>query len=78
MIVTNDPVILRHMSAPRSRFTRGIWYEPMSPDPDIKNSLAERDEKAHSVLRTKLIRGVCYLSPGFLRARPEMHAIVVE
>lgn len=30
----------------------------MSPDPHIKNSLAERDERAHSILRAKLIRGV--------------------
>jgi hypothetical protein len=71
MIVTDDPVILRHMSAPRSRFTRGIWYAPMSPDPEIKNSLAERDEKAHNVLRTKLIRGVRRLSNDLPCARSD-------
>lgn len=46
-------------------FTRGTWYDSMTLDPKVKNSLAERDDKAHNVLRSKLIRGVCRVSSIF-------------
>ena len=57
-IMTDDPVILRHMSAPRSNFRRGTFYDGMSTDPNINNVISERDEKLHNALRAKLIRGV--------------------
>ena len=57
-IVTDDPVIWMHMSAPRTTFRKGTWYDSMTLNPRVKNSLSERDEKAHGVLRSKMIRGV--------------------
>lgn len=56
--MTNDPVLLRHMSAPRSNFKRGSFYDAMTLDPDSRNVLSERDDRLHNILRTKLIRGV--------------------
>jgi hypothetical protein len=63
-IMTDDPAILRHMSAPRSNFRRGTFYDGMSVDPNINNVISERDEKAHNTLRAKMIRGVCQ-TPSF-------------
>lgn len=56
-ILTNDPVILRHMSAPRSNFRRGTFYDAFSLQPPLKNVLSQKDEKLHNTLRAKLIRG---------------------
>ncbi|KAI1612921.1 pisatin demethylase [Exophiala viscosa] len=56
-IVTNDPVIWTHLAAPRSNFRKGTWYDSMTLDPNHKNSLSQRDEKEHNILRAKMIRG---------------------
>ncbi|KIX05641.1 uncharacterized protein Z518_03613 [Rhinocladiella mackenziei CBS 650.93] len=56
-VVTNDPIIWAHMSAPRSRFTKGTWYDPTTLNPKHKNSLSQRDDKLHNVLRAKMTRG---------------------
>jgi cytochrome P450 len=56
-ILTNDPVILRHMSTPRSTFRRGTFYDAFSLQPPLKNVLSQKDEKLHNSLRAKLIRG---------------------
>ncbi|KIW39474.1 uncharacterized protein PV06_08085 [Exophiala oligosperma] len=56
-VVTNDPVIWTHMSAPRSKFTKGTWYDPTTLDPNQRNSLSQRDDKLHSVLRAKMAKG---------------------
>ena len=71
-IMTDDPVILRHMSAPRSNFRRGTFYDGMSVDPNFNSVLSERDEKLHNTLRAKLIRGVrIYLRPVFIHPYSE-------
>ena len=57
-IMVNDPVILRHMSAPRSNFRRGTFYDAFAIQPPIKNVLSQKDEKIHNNLRAKMIRGV--------------------
>lgn len=57
-IMINDPVILRHMSAPRSNFRRGTFYDAFAIQPPIKNVLSQKDEKIHNNLRAKMIRGV--------------------
>jgi hypothetical protein len=57
-IMVNDPLILRHMSAPRSNFRRGTFYDAFSIQPPIKNVLSQKDEKIHNNLRAKMIRGV--------------------
>ncbi|KAJ9615539.1 hypothetical protein H2200_001614 [Cladophialophora chaetospira] len=57
-ILTNDPIILRHMSAPRSNFRRGTFYDAFAIEPPpLKNVLSQKDEKLHNALRAKLIRG---------------------
>ena len=58
MILTDDPVIQRHMNAPRSPFRRGHWYKGMKLDPRVDNLLSERDEVRHTELRAKLMSGV--------------------
>ncbi|EXJ76937.1 hypothetical protein A1O3_10094 [Capronia epimyces CBS 606.96] len=56
-VVTNDPVVLRHMSSPRSDFRRGTFYDAFSTQPTLRNVLSQKDEKLHNSLRSKLIRG---------------------
>ena len=56
-ILTNDPIILRYMSAPRSNFRRGTFYDAFSLQPPLKNVLSQKDENLHNSLRAKLIRG---------------------
>jgi len=56
-ILTNDPVILRRMSTPRSNFRRGTFYDAFSLQPPHKNVLSQKDENLHNSLRAKLIRG---------------------
>lgn len=63
MILTDDPVILRTMLAPRSPFTKGHWFKGMKFDPRADNLLSMADEKNHADLRTKLMPGVCSTSP---------------
>src|SRR5882757_5806697 len=57
-IATDDPVIQRHMNAPRSPFTKGRWFRGMKFDPRRDNLLSMADEKAHADLRSKLMPGV--------------------
>lgn len=57
-IVTDDPVIQRHMAAPRSPFLKGRWFRGMKFDPRLDNLLSMSDEKAHSELRAKVMPGV--------------------
>lgn len=45
------------MSAPRSNFRRGTFYDAFSIQPPIKNVLSQKDEKIHNNLRAKMIRG---------------------
>ena len=60
MLVTDDPALLRHMSAPRSNFTRGEWYKAMKFDTRQDDSVfSTLNEKRHTELRAKLIGGVC-------------------
>lgn len=37
LLVTDDADLLRHMSAPRARWTRGNWYDGMKMDPRVNN-----------------------------------------
>lgn len=59
MILTDDPDIIKCMTAPRSLFRRGHWYRGMQLDPRINNTLSEQDERRHNDLRSKLLPGVC-------------------
>ena len=58
MIVTDDPAVVRLMTAPRSPFRRGHWYAGMKFDPRINNLLSEQDEVRHAELRAKMMPAV--------------------
>ena len=58
LLVTNDPELLRHMSAPKSTWTRGSWYEEFDFG-GAPTVFSERDEKGHARLRGKLGPAVC-------------------
>lgn len=58
MIVTDDPESVREMTAARSPYRRGHWYDAMRFDPRINNTLSERDEKRHNDLRSKMMPAV--------------------
>ncbi|KEF62777.1 uncharacterized protein A1O9_00750 [Exophiala aquamarina CBS 119918] len=55
LLVTDDSELLRHLSAPRSKWARGGWYGGVKFDPRMNNILSERDEKKHAEMRDKLI-----------------------
>jgi hypothetical protein len=57
-IITNDPDVLKNMSAVRSLYRRPIWYKAMRLEPDYDNVICERDENRHSDLCTKMAAGV--------------------
>ena len=59
MLVTNDPEFLRYMSAPRSPWTRGAWYEIHKFDSTTDNIFSTTGEKKHARLRSKLGPAVC-------------------
>lgn len=60
LLVTDDPELLRHMSAPRSTWTRGNWYEDYSFGGTTPTIFSEVDEKKHARLRAKLGPAVCF------------------
>lgn len=58
MLLTDDPVLLRRINAARSPYTKGEWYDGVQLDPDIHNTISEKDEKRHNELRSKVANGV--------------------
>lgn len=58
IIVTDDPVLYRMMTAPRSPFLRGRWFKGMRLGAGQDNVLSMTDEVAHAELRAKLMPGV--------------------
>jgi hypothetical protein len=44
MLLTDDPVLLRRISASRSPYTKGAWYDGVRLDPDLNNTISEKDE----------------------------------
>ncbi|KIX05178.1 uncharacterized protein Z518_06050 [Rhinocladiella mackenziei CBS 650.93] len=56
-ILTNDPVFLRVMAAPRSGFTRSRYFEATRVDAQSDHLLSLRDEAAHAALRAKVLPG---------------------
>ena len=62
ILVTNDPGLLRHMSAPRSPWTRGGWYEIHKFDSTTDNIFSTIDEKKHANLRGEANWVLLYLN----------------
>jgi hypothetical protein len=58
MLVTDDVAFLRRMSAARSPYTRGEWYDGVKLQPDVNNVISERNEQKHAEIRAKLANGV--------------------
>ena len=57
-LVTDDPDVLRKMSAVRSPYRRSIWYEGLRLEHDYFNLISERSEARHSDMRAKMAPGV--------------------
>lgn len=58
LLVTNEVDLLRRMSAARSPYARGDWYDGLRLDPKINNVISERNDKLHNTLRAKISVGV--------------------
>jgi hypothetical protein len=58
LLLTDDPELLKHISAPRSRWTRSVYYDAMRFDPRRDTVFSTRDEKHHSDLRARMIGAV--------------------
>ncbi|KAJ0416782.1 cytochrome P450 [Aspergillus carlsbadensis] len=56
-LVTDDPEIIRKMSAVRSPYTRSDWYNATAFSHKLNHVFCERDEQRHIDLRNKLIPG---------------------
>jgi len=57
-LVTNDPEILKRISAVRSPYTRSNWYDGTRFEPDHDHVMSERNETRHNELRAKMAAGV--------------------
>jgi hypothetical protein len=57
-LVTDDPEILRKMSAVRSPYSRSDWYNATAFDHKLSHVFCERDEGRHIEMRNKMIPGV--------------------
>jgi Cytochrome P450 len=57
-LVTNDPNVLRRMSAVRSLYTRSEWYDGMRLEPEYDSMFSERNEERHNMLRSKAAMAV--------------------
>ncbi|KAI0405811.1 cytochrome P450 [Xylaria palmicola] len=53
-LVTSDPDVLRMMSAVRSPYTKGVFYETGRITPGEETVVSLRDEDAHRALRAKM------------------------
>lgn len=58
LLLTDDPALMQAMSAPRSTFTRGPWYEGARLDPRQDQAFSTRNEEKHNDLRVKMVHGV--------------------
>ncbi|KAH8734711.1 cytochrome P450 [Ilyonectria robusta] len=53
-LLSTDPVVLRNMSAVRSRYTKGDFYSSGRIVPGVDNVVSMRDEAKHKVMRAKM------------------------
>jgi hypothetical protein len=61
-LVTDDPDVLRRMSAVRSPYRRSSWYGALRLEADYDHVLSERDENRHNELRAKMGPAVSFSS----------------
>ena len=53
-LLSTDPEVLRMMSAARSAYTKGLFYETGRITPEDDNVVSIRDDKQHRALRAKM------------------------
>lgn len=58
-VISTDPEVLRMMSAVRSPYTKGLFYETGRIIPGEETVVSLRDEYAHKTLRAKMGTAVC-------------------
>ncbi|KAJ6785847.1 hypothetical protein PWT90_08722 [Aphanocladium album] len=56
-LATDDPEMLRRMMAPRSRYSRGPWYNALRFEAGKDNLFSMRDDNQHGILRNKMAAG---------------------
>ncbi len=56
LLLTDDPALLRRISAARSPYTRGAWYDGTKLD-NTHNTISEKDEQKHTEMRAKVANG---------------------
>lgn len=56
-LVTNDPVVLKRMSAVRSPYRRSAWYDGARLEPEYDSVFSETNEERHNMLRSKAAMG---------------------
>lgn len=80
MLVTDDPEILKRLSAVRSPYTRSNWYDGMRFEADYSHVFSERNEKRHNELRAKMAAGVSgeFLVAYFQNANAHQTSIRVK
>jgi hypothetical protein len=79
LLVTDDAAFLRRISAARSPYTRGEWYNGVKLDPDINNTISEKDEERHTELRAKVANGVISFLQNYTpHADSQFHSTLVK
>jgi hypothetical protein len=68
MLITNDPELLKRMSAARSSYTRSDWYLAFRFIVGIDNVFTMLDDKQHTKRRSQMHNGVSnqFFDIGFL------------
>lgn len=60
-VVTSDIDLVKRILAVRSPYKRSNWYNGLRFNPAENNILSMRDDKVHSILRSKMAAGVSEL-----------------
>lgn len=68
-LLSADPDVLRRMSAVRSLYTKGSFYESGRITPGVDNVVSMRDEEKHKEMRARMWTAVRVLPP-YLNVSP--------
>lgn len=62
LLITSEVELLRRMSAPRSSYTRAVWYEATKLGIDDNHVFSETNDVLHTARRSKLSAGVSFVA----------------
>lgn len=62
--MTNDPDVIRYMSAAKYKHQKSGWYSALKVDPYVHSVLSETNLDKHDKLRAKMQAGVCQKLPS--------------